>query len=130
MVSANTSNTPKNPCFTGLPVSAEACAIGPVPSPASFENIPLDTPFFILKKKLPITPPVTALGLNAPYIILPNTSGTLFIFKNTTPSASTTYKSAIKGTSFSVTVPILLIPPSNTSPTSIVTIIPIIKFIV
>ena len=130
MVSANTSNIPKNPCFTGFPVSADACAIGPVPSPASFENIPLDTPFFMLKKKLPIIPPVTALGLNAPYIILPKTSGNLFMFRKTTPSANITYISAMKGTSFSVTNPILLIPPSKTSPTSRVTMIPMTKFII
>ncbi len=38
----------------------------PVPSPASFEKIPLATPFFILMKKLPHTPPVTEAGEKAP----------------------------------------------------------------
>ena len=75
IVSANTSKIPKSPCFTGFLVSAQACAMEPVPRPASLEKIPLDTPFFILKKKLPITPPVTADGWNAPSKIEANTAG-------------------------------------------------------
>ena len=66
IVSTNTSNIPKKPCFTGLLVSAHACAIDPVPRPASLEKMPLDTPFFILIKKLPTAPPVTDAGENAP----------------------------------------------------------------
>ena len=46
IVSTNTSKIPKKPCFTGFLVSAQACAIDPVPRPASFEKIPRDTPFF------------------------------------------------------------------------------------
>ena len=34
----------------------------PVPRPASLEKIPLDTPFFMLIKKLPTAPPVTEAG--------------------------------------------------------------------
>ena len=73
IVSTKTSKIPKNPCFTGFLVSAHACAIEPVPRPASLENIPLDTPFFILIKKLPTAPPVTAAGENAPWNIDLNT---------------------------------------------------------
>ena len=73
MVSVNTSKIPKNPCLTGLRVSAQACAIEPVPRPASLEKIPRDTPFFMLIKKLPTAPPVTEAGVNAPLKIEENT---------------------------------------------------------
>ncbi len=62
MVSMKTSKIPKNPCLTGFFVSAHAWAMEPVPSPASLEKIPRDTPFFILRNILPTTPPVTADG--------------------------------------------------------------------
>ena len=115
IVSTNTSNMPKKPCFTGFLVSAQACAIEPVPRPASFEKIPLETPFFMLIKKLPTAPPVTADGLNAPSIMAPNTPGIALKLTITTPSASRIYITAINGTSFSVTWPIRLIPPSKIS---------------
>lgn len=51
MVSVNTSKIPNSPCCTGLSVSAQACAIEPVPSPASFEKMPLAMPRFMLVKK-------------------------------------------------------------------------------
>ena len=88
IVSTNTSKIPKNPCFTGFLVSAQACAIEPVPSPASLEKIPLETPFFILTKKLPTAPPVTAAGLNAPSKIEPNTAGMDLKLISTTPIAN------------------------------------------
>ena len=44
MVVMNTSNTPQRPCFTGSSVLDAACAIGALPSPASFENTPRPTP--------------------------------------------------------------------------------------
>ena len=46
MVSTKTSKIPKSPWRTGYLVSAEAWAIEPVPSPASLEKIPQDTPFY------------------------------------------------------------------------------------
>ena len=128
IVSTNTSKMPKNPCFTGFLVSAQACAIDPVPSPASLEKIPRDTPFFILIKKLPTAPPVTDAGRNAPARIAPKTCGTFFIFSKTTPSASTMYITAINGTSFSVTCPIRLMPPSRISAISPASTIPMIRF--
>ncbi len=82
-----TSNIPNIPCFTGSLVSEQACAIEPVPRPASFENMPLDTPFFMLKKKLPTIPPVTAEGLKAPSNIETKTEGTEPIFNIITPKA-------------------------------------------
>ena len=90
MVSTNTSKIPKNPCFTGFFVSAHACAIEPVPSPASLEKIPLETPFFILIKKDPTAPPVTDAGENAPSKMDPNTLGMFWKFRTTTPSARIT----------------------------------------
>ena len=59
----------------------------PVPRPASLEKIPLETPFFILMKKLPTTPPVTDAGLNAPLMIALKTPGTFFQLMITTPTA-------------------------------------------
>ena len=73
--------------MTGSFVSAQAWAIDPVPSPASFEKIPRATPFFILIKKLPTTPPVTEAGWKAPLMIEPKTEGRWLIFKTTTPKA-------------------------------------------
>jgi len=87
MVSVNTSKIPKNPCLTGLRVSAQACAIEPVPRPASLEKIPRDTPFFMLIKKLPTAPPVTEAGVNAPLKIEENTYGMRLKLRKTTPRA-------------------------------------------
>ena len=39
-------------------MSAQACAMEPVPSPASFEKIPRETPFFNVINALPTIPPV------------------------------------------------------------------------
>ena len=69
----NTSKIPNIPCFTGFLVSAHAWAMDPVPRPASLEKIPLETPFFILRNRLPTTPPVIAEGWNAPSIMEANT---------------------------------------------------------
>ena len=88
IVSVNTSKIPKNPCFTGSLVSADACAIDPVPRPASFEKMPREKPFCILINMLPTTPPVTADGANAPSKIDWNTPGTRSILKPMTPIAS------------------------------------------
>ena len=66
MVSTNTSKIPNNPCLTGSSVSAHACAILPVPRPASLEKIPRETPFRKLIIIEPTAPPVTALGEKAP----------------------------------------------------------------
>ena len=55
--------------------------------------------FFMLMKKLPTTPPVTEAGWKAPSIIEANTAGTDLIWKKITPSASTIYMIAMKGTS-------------------------------
>ena len=100
----------------------------PVPSPASLEKIPLETPFFMLMKKLPTAPPVTAAGSNAPLIIAENTAGTAPTCTTITPSASKIYMIAINGTSFSVTCPIRLIPPSRINAISPASTIPIIRF--
>ena len=130
IVSINTSKTPYRPCLTGSSVSADACEIDPVPRPASFENIPLETPFFMQRNIDPTTPPVAADGLNAPSNIIWNTCGIVLKFITTTPNPSRIYIPAIKGTSFSVTAPILLIPPSKIIKIRIVIIIPIIKLTV
>ena len=92
--------------------------------------MPLDTPFFILIKKLPTAPPVTDAGENAPWNIDLNTAGTLLILTSTTPMARIIYNTAINGMSFSVTLPILFIPPIIISAIRIIIIIPIIRLII
>ena len=87
----------------------------PVPRPASLEKMPRATPFCMLVKKLPTIPPVTAMGEKAPVTMAPSTAGMRPALRTTTPSASTTYSSAMKGTSLSVTRPMRLMPPSSTS---------------
>ena len=90
----------------------------PVPRPASLEKIPLETPLFILRNIDPMIPPVAALGVKAPLTIWAKTPGTRWMFRIITPKARMTYRTAIKGTSFSDTCPIRLIPPSSTMATS------------
>ena len=54
------------PWRTGLLVIADACAIGALPSPASFENIPLATPKrMAAQTAAPAKPPVAAIGVKA-----------------------------------------------------------------
>ena len=59
----------------------------PVPSPASFEKIPRETPFFNVINALPTIPPVTERGLNAPSKMEANTAGIFSIFRKITPRA-------------------------------------------
>ena len=75
MVSAKTSKMPNIPCLTGLLVSAQAWAMEPVPRPASLEKMPRETPFCILRKMLPMAPPVKARGSNAPPTMEASTAG-------------------------------------------------------
>ena len=70
-----------------------------------------------------------ALGLNAPSKIILNTSGTLRQLSTITPMERMMYSSAMKGTSFSVTCPMRLMPPSSTTATSRAMMMPIIHFI-
>jgi len=116
------------PCLTGSSVWAAAAAMGALPRPASLEKIPRETPFFILRNMEPITPPVAALGEKAPLNISPNTAGTCSMFMIITPRARITYNTAMKGTSFSVTWPIRLMPPNSTIATSAAIKMPKIRF--
>ena len=89
MVSAKTSKMPNIPCLAGFFVSAQAWAMEPVPRPASLEKIPRETPFCILTKRLPMTPPVKAAGLKAPAKMASMTAGKRWMFRMTTPTDST-----------------------------------------
>ena len=55
-----------SPWWTGSCVWATADAMGAEPRPASLENIPRETPRWRATKNVPIAPPPTAAGLNAP----------------------------------------------------------------
>ena len=57
-----------------------------------------------------------------------STPGSWRKFSATTPSASATYSSAMKGTSFSATLPMRLMPPSSTMATSMATKMPTTRF--
>ena len=77
-VSINTSIIAAKPyseeCFTFA--MAWACGVNPIP--ASFENKPLATPYLTASFTVaPITPPITAEGLNAPTNIILN-AGNIF----------------------------------------------------
>ena len=62
-----------------------AYTIAEVPSPASFEKTPLEAPVITAVINEPTAPPVTAAGLNAPFIIIPKTSGIRSELRNITP---------------------------------------------
>ena len=65
-VSANTSKIPHIPCAAGLEESADACAIGAEPSPASLEKIPLANPKRTACETVyPATPPAADAGVKA-----------------------------------------------------------------
>ena len=62
------------PCLTGLFVFAAACAIGELPSPASFEKTPRATPYLkAIQTVAPAKPPVAAVEVNADVTIKLNT---------------------------------------------------------
>ena len=57
IVSINTSKIPRQACLCGLLAFDDACAQGEVPQPASFDNIPLETPYLMaLEKPKPKNP--------------------------------------------------------------------------
>lgn len=58
------------PWRTGSFVFAAAAAIGAEPRPASLLKIPRAIPFCMAMKIVPTTPPVTALGLNAAWMMI------------------------------------------------------------
>ena len=97
-------------------VSLEAAwAMGAEPRPASFENTPRLTPHVIAMIIEPTTPPVTPEGVKAPLNIIAKTLPMLPMLAMITARQATIYTTLIKGTSFSVTLPRRLIPPSRTS---------------
>ena len=114
------------PCLTGSSVFAAAAAIGALPRPASFENMPRAIPFCIATIIAPNAPPAAARMPNADWMISTIAAGTFAILKITTRSAETTYNTAINGTITSATFEILLSPPIITRPTHIVRITPVI----
>ena len=117
IVSINVPVIDTNPCLTGSFVLAAAAAIGAEPSPDSLEKIPLAIPLCIATIMLPTTPPVTALGLNAPLTIVTNAAGICFTLHTRSITLKNTYITAIKGTTTCDTFAILLIPPISTSAT-------------
>ena len=66
-----------SPCLAGSFVLAAAAAIGAEPRPASFENIPLATPFRIERRiiDIPAAPPAIGLKPNAPLTISATAEG-------------------------------------------------------
>ena len=117
------------PCLEGESVLAAAAAMGADPRPASLENTPRATPQRraenIEAMMEPPTPPATAFTLNAIEKISAIPAGRFWKFIIITTMPATKYNTAIKGTIFSQTFPILLIPPSSTTSTSTVMAIPV-----
>ena len=118
----NGSRRATNPSLAEYLVFTAECAIEADPAPASFENAALLNPTI----KTPITPPTPiAVGLKASVIINEIASSTKVKFDNIIYKQANKYKSAMNGTTFSVTDAILLIPPIIIIPTKIAKIIPI-----
>ena len=117
IVSKNVPSIAIVPCFTGLFVFAAACAIGALPSPASFENTPLEIPYCMARAIAdPAKPPATDVVSNAFSIMILKTSGIILIFINTMIKADIKYIDAIIGTKLEANKPILLTPPIITTP--------------
>ena len=70
IVSMNVPVMLTRPWRTGSLVLAAAAAIGAEPRPASLLKMPRAIPFCIAMKMVPTTPPVTALGLNAAWMMV------------------------------------------------------------
>ena len=111
---------------------AAAAAMGAEPRPASLEKTPLATPQRIADNIvaiiLPPTPPATAFTENAMPNIWASPSGICFAFIIITPIPHAKYRTAIKGTTFSQTLPMLLIPPTKTTSASVVITTPVTMF--
>ena len=76
IVSISGSSIETDPCFIGLFVLAAACAIGELPSPASLEKTPRDTPNLIaIQIVAPAKPPLAALPVKADSMIIKNIVG-------------------------------------------------------
>ena len=94
------------------------------PAPASFENAALLNP----TRSTPITPPTPiACGLNASVKIKASALSTNEKLERIIYKHANKYKTAINGTTFSVTEAILFIPPIIITPTNSARITPITK---
>ena len=103
--------------------------MGAEPRPASFENMPLPIPRFIAEEiVMPAVPPKVASGENAELNIRRKVLPVFSILEKITTRADTMYKSAITGTSVSVTLPMRFMPPIITTAEKTATIMPIIRF--
>src|SRR5690554_5295173 len=119
-VSTNGSNNATTPSLTGSDAFVAAWAIEADPIPASFENAALWKPTIIT----PIIPPLIAGAAKAPLNISTKTLPTFSKFMPMIIKAKTMYNPAIKGTTLSVTLAMLLIPLIITIPTSKANITP------
>ena len=76
MVSTNTSKTPRHPWEWIFFAFEDACAVGDEPQPASFDKIPLLTPYLIAEViPKPINPDIALLKEKASFIIIKNKLG-------------------------------------------------------
>ena len=100
--------------------------MGAEPKPASFEKIPLATPFCTAAIILPTIPPVTADGLNAPLTTKATAAGIFPALEKIRIRAKAIYAIAMKGTTTVATDEIRFIPPIRTSPTQTASITDVI----
>ena len=119
IVSMNVPSIEIRPCCPGESVSAAAAAIGALPRPASLEKIPRAIPFCIAINTAPSAPPAAARRPNALSIIVLNAPGISPRCVNRMINTTTTYATAINGTTTCETLEIRLIPPITTSATQI-----------
>ena len=113
------------PCFTGSLVFADACAIGALPKPASFENMPLLKPISITCVNVPLA---AAFPVKAFENIAAKADGISEKLLRIIIKQANTYKSAIEGTIAEAAFAIRLTPPTMTEKTRIPNMIPVKSF--
>lgn len=128
MVSTKTSKTPRQPCAWGLSLFEDACAVGDVPQPASFDKTPLDTPYRIDAEIPKPTKPPLALSIeNASLKIISKVGTTKLKFPKIITKHKITYVRLKNGISAEVILLILSTPPSVATKARTAKAIPKIK---
>ncbi len=119
MVSMKVPIMPMMPERTELVVVPAAWAIPAVPRPASLEKMPRATPKRIAAMTAaPAKPPVAAIGVKAWVKIRLKAVGIASTLTTSTTIPAMMYATHMKGTNAAATLPIRLMPPRMTSPTT------------
>ena len=120
MVSMKGSSRDTMPSRTGSSVDAALWAMDAEPTPASLENAARRKPWISTPKSAPKPASVE----KAPFMMVPNALPSSLALATRIHSAASTYTPVITGTITPATLPMLLMPPMITSPTSAAKISP------